>query len=92
MSDFSLDNYLNQPQYNDIYTQEMIRSAYFVIDGFEAWSIIRNFGSDPNNRFMWSDSDEITKIMTSINKEYGGHSGASLALLMRNMHQISLLK
>jgi len=87
---FSLDNYLQN--YNDDYDKLMIRSAYGVIDKLEGWSIIRNFGSDPNNRFMWSDSDEITKIMTSINKEYGGHSGASLALLMRNMHQISLLK
>ena len=87
---FSLDNYLQN--YNDDYDKLMIRSAYGVIDKLEGWSIIRNFGSDPNNRFMWSDSDEITKIMTSINKEYGGHSGASLALLMRNMHKISLLK
>lgn len=90
MTDFSLDNYLQN--YNDDYDKLMISSAYGVIDKLEGWSIIRNFGSDPNNRFMWSDSDEITKIMTSINKEYGGHSGASLALLMRNMHQISLLK
>ena len=90
MTDFSLENYLQN--YNDDYDKLMISSAYGVIDKLEGWSIIRNFGSDPNNRFMWSDSDEITKIMTSINKEYGGHSGASLALLMRNMHQISLLK
>ena len=90
MTDFSLENYLQN--YNDDYDKLMIRSAYGVIDKLEGWSIIRNFGSDPNNRFMWSDSDEITNIMKEINKEYGGHSGASLALLMRNMHQISLLK
>ena len=92
MSSFSLDNYLNQSQYDDDYIKSMIRSAYGVIDRLEGWNIIKDFGSDPNNSFMWCNNEQINKIMTAINNDYEGHSGASLACLMRNMHEISLLK
>ena len=90
MSDFSLDEYLQN--YNDEYDKLMISSAYSVIDRLEAWTIIKNYGSDSNNNFMFSNNEQISNIMSSINKEYEGHSGASLAITMRNMYQISLLK
>lgn len=92
MSGFNLDNYLNQPEYNDDYVKNVIRSAYAVIDRLEGWNIVKDFGSDPNNSFMWSKNNDINNIMSAINDDYGGHSGASLACLMRNMYQISLLK
>ena len=92
MSEFNLDNYLNQSKFDDDYTKLMIRSAYDVIERLEAWTIIRTFGSNPNNSFMWSNNEQINKIMNAVNNEYEGHSGASLACIMRNMHEISLLK
>jgi len=92
MSSFSLENFYINNQIVDEYDKTIIDSAYNVVDRLEGWKTIKDFGNDENNNFMWTNNKQILNLMTNINNDYSGHSGASLAFTMRIMYNISLLK
>jgi hypothetical protein len=69
--------------------KEMCVSAFFTINYLDAWSIIRDYGTNIENNFMFSSNEKIDYIKHSLNTNYDGHSGASLAYTMRKMYFIS---
>ena len=74
----------NYPEYE----REMLNSAYAVIDRMEQWEFLKTF--DPGNGgFIFSNDETVRMITQEINKEYGGHSGSSMAITMRVMQGIA---
>jgi hypothetical protein len=69
--------------------KEMYVSAYFTINYLDAWSIIRDYGDNIENNFMYASNEKIDYIKYSLNTNYDGHSGSSLALTIRKMIYIS---
>jgi hypothetical protein len=65
----------------------MLSSAYKIIQGNEAWNLLRNFQGES---FMFSRNPRIKNLMDDINDAYGGgHSGSSIGTTMRNMEYIA---
>lgn len=65
---------------------EIIESAYKIIQANEAWELLRNFSE---TSFMFSRNHNIINLMYKINDAYPGHSGGSLGGVMRDMQFIS---
>lgn len=64
-----------------------IETGYKGVHKSEGWNILRNF---KGKSFMFTDNNEINRIMNSVNNEYdGGHSGASMGWTMRQLERIS---
>jgi hypothetical protein len=63
-------------------TYEMINSAMVIIKELNCEDLIKNYNGEGG--FMFPSNDEIKHVMLQISKNYGGHSGASLAYTMRN--------
>ena len=67
----------------------MLQSAYDTISRLEAWDFLQSYNPPKETGFMLDTNPKILKIMNEINKAYGGHSGCSIALTMRKMHNIA---
>lgn len=61
-------------------------SGYSVVNNNEAWKLLSNFKGDS---FMFTKEPEIVSLMDKINDAYGGHSGASIGCLMRQLEYIA---
>jgi hypothetical protein len=70
------------------YQREMLNSAYTVIDRLEKWRFLSTFEPEDGG-FMFSIDPVVQFITQEINKEYGGHSGSSMAMTMRIMQKIA---
>ena len=67
----------------------MIGSAYNVVNRLERWDYIRRYSPSNTTGYIF-DRDPITQeIMNEIQKDYGGHSGCSIAITMRNIQYIA---
>ena len=63
-------------------------SAYSVVHTEEAWQMLANFNE---KSFMFSKDEKILDLMTKIHNAYNcGHSGASLACLMRELEYVAV--
>jgi len=63
--------------------------AYKTISRLDKWKLLYNYQVVNNRGFMFSDDEEIRKLMGAIEEDYGGHSGASLGFTMRHLQFIS---
>ncbi len=70
------------------YQREMLNSAYNVIDRLEKWGFLCTFEPEDGG-FMFSTDPVVQFITQEIDKEYGGHSGSSMAMTMRIMQKIA---
>jgi hypothetical protein len=76
--------------------KDYIRDAYEVISRNEFWGVFRSAllsrGVDSSTGFMFSSDPLYTKIMEAIvsTKIGSGHSGCSIAFVMRDMELIAL--
>lgn len=70
------------------YQRKMLNSAYTVIDRLEKWGFLSTFKPE-NGGFMFSIDPVVQFITQEIDKEYGGHSGSSMAITMRIMQKIA---
>lgn len=62
-------------------------SAYSVVQNNEAWKLLSNFKGES---FMFTKQPKIVSLMNKINDAYGGgHSGASIGCLMRQLEYIA---
>lgn len=66
-----------------------ISSAYNTITEMNKWDFLKNYNPDEECGFMFDQNEEINNIKTKINENYNGHSGCSLAITMRHMHEIA---
>lgn len=73
------------------YQQEMLNSAYAVIERLEKWEFLKSF-EPGDGGFMFSDNPTVNNIAREIDNDYGGHSGGSLLFTMRIMQKISKTK
>jgi hypothetical protein len=69
--------------------RNMILNAYNTIHKHELWGELRELTPNEHEGFMFSNDPKIMEIMNLINNEDGNHSGASLAITMRTIQQIS---
>lgn len=66
--------------------RRMLQTAFKAITLTETWGLV----SKPNNSFMFSNDNRIYAIYNKIEElGYGGHSGSSFAITMRNMQYIA---
>ena len=69
--------------------REMLESAVNAITQLEAWEFLSNYNPPENSGFMFDTNERIHEITQKINELYGGHSGASMALTMKQMVNIA---
>lgn len=67
-------------------SENMVSSAYLVMNKKEGWDLLVNFDE---TSFMTCENPSILMLMSSINENYNGHSGASLAWTMRQLQYIA---
>ena len=63
----------------------MILNAYNVITRLEKWEFLKTYKPPENMGFMWDPNPVIDNIKDEINNSYCGHSGASIAYVLRIM-------
>lgn len=68
--------------------REMLESAFNTITTMEAWDFMKNH-SPGEGGFAFSNDSKVIEIKNQINRNYPGHSGASLAYTMRKMEFIA---
>lgn len=72
------------------YEQSMLLSAYNTISTLECWEYLKEYVVDPNKGFAMDTTPKIVNIMSTIQKDFDYcHSGCSMALTMRIMHDIA---
>ena len=69
--------------------KEILDRAQEVITKLEMWDFLKKYELPINTGFSYCTDKTILKIMNEIQKDYDGHSGASLAITMRNLHKIA---
>jgi hypothetical protein len=69
--------------------KEILDRAEKVITTLEMWDFLKNYELPINTSFSDCTDKKILNIMNEIQKDYDGHSGASLAITMRNLHKIA---
>jgi hypothetical protein len=67
-------------------TSNMVYSAYICINKIEAWDAMANFDEDS---FIFCQDPYIKEIMYKVKDSYNSHTGASLALTMRQLEYIA---
>jgi hypothetical protein len=68
-------------------SRSCIETGYKGVQRSEGWNLIRNFTGES---FMFTNDQEIKRIMKAVNDEYGGgHSGSSIGWTMRQLERIS---
>jgi hypothetical protein len=72
--------------FHDTNSANMIYSAYICVSNEECWNVIANFNE---TSFMFSQDPVIKELMSKINENYNGHSGASLGWTMRQLEFIA---
>ena len=65
---------------SDTHSRRMISSAYNVIQNIGEWDFIRRY--NPTS-YMMDRNEQINAIKNSIEEDYQGHSGSSMACTMR---------
>lgn len=80
--------YPSSPDFSFMRTDSFyFKSAYAVVCQRESWNLLSNF---KEQSFMFSKDPKINELMIAINDAYdGGHSGASLAITMRQLEYIA---
>ena len=78
--------FANHPEHE----REMLESAYDAVTMIEAWEFLKNYDPPQDRGFMWDSNPRVNEISNKINELYGGHSGASLAFVMRKMQSIAI--
>lgn len=78
--------FANHPEHE----REMLESAYNAVTMIEAWEFLKNYDPPQDRGFMWDSNPHVIEISNKINELYGGHSGASLAFVMRKMQSIAI--
>jgi len=63
-----------------------VYSAYICINKIEAWDALANFDEDS---FIFCQDPYIMEIMYKVKDSYNSHTGASLALTMRQLEYIA---
>ena len=69
----------------DAHMRYMLISAYHTITRLEKWQYLREYVVDPEKGFIFTREETIDNLMTEIENDYRGHSGASMGLTMRHM-------
>jgi len=85
-------DYPSEPDFSFMSCQndnDMLVSAYSVIQNLEKWHFLRDFVVNPTTGFMFNTDPEICSIMDKINDAYPGHSGTSMGVTMRSMQYIA---
>ena len=72
--------------------KEFLDRAQKVITKLEMWEFLKNYELPSNTGFCYCTNKTILNIMSEIQKDYDGHSGASIGITMRNLHKIAKKK
>jgi len=70
-------------------TKKCLVCGYDTMGRIEKWIELRNFIVNPDKGFMFDNRENINFITDEIEKNYGGHSGASMGFTMRHLDYIS---
>jgi hypothetical protein len=85
-------NYIDPLLVNDIkdeWSRKMIQDGIKTLNRLEAWYLLRNFIPEEKQGFMFNRDESMRKVMSEIEKDYGGHSGSSIAITCRNLEFIA---
>ena len=74
---------------NDEMTRDIIIKTYQAVSNTNNWENLKNYEVNPNNGFMFSNEQFLYDISIESDQLGAGHSGASFAYCMRNMHYIA---
>jgi hypothetical protein len=72
--------------------KEILDRAQKVITKLKMWKFLKNYELHSNTGFCYCTNKTILNIMNEIQKDYDGHSGASMGITMRNLHKIAKFK
>jgi len=86
------NNYIDPLLVNDIkdeWSRKMIQDGIKTLNRLEAWNLLRNFIPEEKQGFMFNRDQSIKNVMSEIEKDYGGHSGSSMAITCRHLEFIA---
>ena len=86
------NNYIDPLLVNDIkdeWSRKMIQDGIKTLNRLEAWYLLRNFIPEEKQGFIFNRDEKIKNIMSEIEKDYGGHSGSSMAITCRHLEFIA---
>jgi hypothetical protein len=86
------NNYIDPLLVNDIkdeWSRKMIQDGIKTLNRLEAWYLLRNFIPEEKQGFMFNRDESMRNVMSEIEKDYGGHSGSSMAITCRNLEFIA---
>ncbi len=86
------NNYIDPQSVNNIkeeWSRKMIQDGINTLNRLEAWNLLRNFNPSEETGFMFNRDQSIKNIMNEIEKDYGGHSGSSMAITCRHLEFIA---
>jgi hypothetical protein len=85
-------NYIDPLLVNDIkdeWSRKMIQDGIKTLNRLESWYLLRNFIPEEKQGFMFNRDEKMRNVMSEIEKDYGGHSGSSIAITCRHLEFIA---
>ena len=86
------NNYIDPELVNyikDEWSRKMIQDGIKTLNRLEAWYLLRDFIPEEKRGFMFNRDEKMKNIMNEIEKDYGGHSGSSMAITCRHLEYIA---
>ncbi len=82
---FDNNNYPDNPNIK----QNEVLAGYKTVSRLNKWKLLYDYQVNNQQGFMFAEEEEINQLMNIIDKDYGGHSGFSMAYTMRHLQFIS---